>query len=211
MLKLPAEYQMENLDMAASPARVSLPSGVLRARSLVDGGISRQVIKNLADAGKLVQLGRGIYSLPDSPVTENHDLAKVAARVPQGVVCLSSALQFHGLTTESPWRVHLMLPRGAHPPRISEPPLAVVYASGQAYSAGIETHEIEGVEIKVTSVAKTLADCFKHRNKIGLDVAMHALKQVLEEQRTTRADIRRYAQICRVENVMRPYVEALSI
>lgn len=188
-----------------------LPSGVLRARALVEAGLSRQRIKELTEAGKLLRLGRGLYSLPDSPVTENHDLAQVAARVPQGVICLTSALQFHGLTTASPWRISLMLPRGARPPRIEHPPVALVYASEPAYQAGIEQHVVEGVPVKVTSVAKTVADCFKYRSKVGLDVALEALKQTLEERRVTRAELCRYAQICRVENVMRPYVEALSL
>ena len=187
------------------------PVGVLRARSLVAEGMSRQKLKELTDAGELLHLGRGLYSLPDSPVTENHDLAQVAARVPQGVVSLSSALQFHGLTTVSPWRVHLMLPRGARPPKIEHPPVSIVYASGEMYSTGIEEHVIEGIPVKVTSIPKTAADCFKYRSKIGLDVALEALKQILEERRATRAEIRQYAKICRVENVMRPYMEALSL
>jgi predicted transcriptional regulator of viral defense system len=177
----------------------------------VSTGLSRQRIKQLTDSGVLVHLGRGLYSLPNSQVTENHDLAEIAARVPQGIVCLSSALQFHGLTTESPWRIHLLLPRGARPPRITYPPIAVTYANDAAYSAGIERHVIEGVEVNVTSVAKTIADCFKHRNKIGLSVALTALKQAIYERRTTRAEIRKYAQICRVEKVMEPYMEALAI
>ena len=189
----------------------ALPGGVLRARALVESGLSRQRIKDLTRAGKLIQLGRGLYSLPDSPVTENHDLAQIAARVPQGVVCLSSALQFHGLTTASPWRIHLLLPRGARPPRIQHPPLTLTYTTGETYLAGIEEHTIEGVTVKVTSVAKTIADCFKYRSKIGLDVALEALKQALGERQTTRAEIREYARLCRVENVMRPYIEALSL
>jgi predicted transcriptional regulator of viral defense system len=188
-----------------------LPGGVLRASTLVASGLSRQRIKDLTDTGKLLHLGRGLYSLPGSPITEHHDLAQVAARVPQGVICLSSALQFHGLTTVSPWQVHLMLPRGARPPKIGHPPLAITYANPVAYQNGIEEHRLEGVTVKVTSVAKTIADCFKHRNKIGLDVALSALKQALEERRTSRAEIRQCAQVDRVDKVMRPYVEALSI
>lgn len=189
----------------------ALPAGVLRARSLVEGGLSRQRIRELTRSGRLLRLGRGLYSLPDSPVTENHDLAQVAARVPQGVVCLTSALQFHGLTTASPWQVHVMLPRGARPPRIEHPPLSLVYATGESYRAGIEKHVLEGIPVKVTSVAKTVADCFKYRGKVGLDVALEALKQTLEERKATRAEIRAFARICRVENVMRPYMEALSL
>lgn len=196
-----------NINAAPPP----LPTGVLRARALVAGGLSRQRIKELADAGKLLRLGRGLYSLPDSPVTENHDLAQIAARVPQGVVCLTSALQFHGLTTASPWQIYLLLPRGARSPRIEHPPLALVYASEVSYSAGIEEEVVEGVLVKVTSIAKTVADCFKYRSKVGLDVALEALKQTLQERRATRAQIRKFAQVCRVENVMQPYVEALSL
>ena len=199
------------MESTATAKRSALPPGVLRAYALVEGGLSRQSIKDLTAAGKLLRLGRGLYSLPDSPVTENHDLAQIAARVPQGVVCLTSALQFHGLTTVSPWRIHLMLPRGARPPQIEHPPLTLTYAVKEAYYAGIEEFMVEGVNVKVTSVAKTIADCFKYRSKIGLDVALDALRQTLEEQRATRAEIRRYAKVCRVENVMRPYVEALSL
>ncbi len=188
-----------------------LPPGVLRARALVESGLSRQQIKELTDAGKLQHLGRGLYSLPDSAVTENHDLAEVSARVAKGVVCLTSAIQFHSLTTASPWQIHLMIPRGARPPHIEHPPVALVYATGAAYAAGIEQHVIEGVDVKVTSIAKTIADCFKYRSKVGLDVALEALKQTLEERRASRTEIRKYAVICRVENVMRPYVEALSL
>lgn len=190
---------------------LAIPSGVLRARALVESGMSRQRIKELADAGKLRRLGRGLYSLPDSPVTENHDLAQIAARIPQGIVCLSSALQFHGLTTASPWRVHLMLPSGARTPQIDDPPILLVHASGPSYRAGVEEHVIERVSVKVTSVAKTIADCFKYRSRIGLSTALEALKQALEERRATREEIRRCARICRVETVMRPYMEALSL
>lgn len=188
-----------------------LPEGVLRAQTLVEQGLSRYQIKELADAGQLLHLGRGLYSRPDSPVTENHDLAQVAARVPHGVICLASALQFHGLTTQNPWRIHLMLQRGARSPHIEHPPLFLVYAGGESYSAGIEEHVVEGVTLKVTSVAKTVADCFKYRSKVGLDVALEALKQTLEERRATRTEIRKFAKVDRVENVMRPYIEALSI
>jgi predicted transcriptional regulator of viral defense system len=188
-----------------------LPRGVLRARTLVQSGISRQRLKYLTDNGKLLRLGRGLYSLPDSDVTENHDLAQVAARVPNGVVCLTSALQFHELTTVSPWRIQLLLPRGARPPRIEHPPITLTYASGEAYHAGIEEHNVEGVSVRVTSVAKTIADCFKYRSKVGLDVALEALKQTVEERRATLTEIRKYAKVCRVQNVMRPYLELLSL
>ncbi len=199
-----------NLEIDSSSS-VELPNGVLRARKLVAGGLSRRNIKEMTDAGALFRLGRGLYSLPDSPVTENRDLAQIAALVPKGVICLTSALQFHALTTASPWRIHLMLPRGARKPRIQSPPVALIYASEPAYEAGIEMHMIEGVPVQITSVAKTVADCFKYRNKVGMDIALEALKQTLEERRATRAEIRKYAKVCRVEKIMQPYVEALSI
>ena len=201
----------QETNAATEAALPPLPKGVLRARALVEQGLSRHQIKELADTGRLLHLGRGLYSLPDSPVTENHDIAQVAARVPHGVVCLASALQFHGLTTQNPWRINLMLRRSARPPHIEHPPLFLVYAQGESFHAGIEEHPIEGVNVKVTCVAKTIADCFKYRSKVELDVALEALRQTLQEKRATRTDIRRYAQICRVENVMRPYMEALSI
>ena len=198
-------------EVAGRVALPPLPDGVLRARALVEQGLSRHQIKELADTGRLLHLGRGLYSLPDSPVTENHDIAQVAARVPHGIVCLASALQFHGLTTQNPWRINLMLQRGARPPHIEHPPLFLVYAQGESFQAGIEQHPIEGVNVNVTCVAKTIADCFKYRSKVGLDVAQEALRQTLQEKRATRTEIRRYAKVCRVENVMRPYMEAFSI
>jgi predicted transcriptional regulator of viral defense system len=193
------------------PDGAALPDGVLRARRLTELGLSRTQIKNLTDSGKLLHLGRGLYSRPDSSTTENHDLVQVAARVPHGVVCLSSALQFHQLTTQNPWRVHLMIVRGARPPQLDHPPLFLVYAAGDSFTEGIEEHEIEGVTVKVTTVAKTVADCFKYRNKIGLDVALEALRESLSERRATRAQIRAFAKICRVENVIKPYLEAMSL
>jgi len=196
---------------AKSETMHAIPTGVLRSRDLVAMGMSRLRIKRLTDCGALLHLGRGLYSLPEQLITQDHDLAQVCARVPQGVICLTSALQFHQLTTVSPWRIHLMLPRGARPPRIEHPPIALVYASESTYREGIEEHPIEGVTCKVTSVAKTVVDCFKYRGRVGLDVALAALKQALDEQRATRADIRHFAKVCRVENVMRPYVEALSV
>lgn len=198
-------------DTATEVVLPPLDAGVLRARALVEQGLSRHQIKELADTGRLLHLGRGLYSLPDSPITENHDIAQVAARVPHGVVCLASALQFHGLTTQNPWRINLMLQRGARPPHIEHPPLFLVYAQGESFHAGIEEHPIEGVNVRVTCVAKTIADCFKYRSKVGLDVALEALKECLTERRATREELRRYAKICRMERIMTPYVEAYSI
>ena len=193
-------------------ASQALPEGVLRASRLrKELGLSSSQITRLIASRKLIRLGRGLYSRSDSATTENHDIAQVAARAPHAVLCLASALQFHHLTTQNPWRVQLMLERGARAPSIEHPPLFLAYASGESFHTGIEQHQIEGVAVKVTSVAKTVADCFKYRNKIGLDVALEALKEALQEKKATRAEIRKFAQVCRVEKIMRPYIEALSI
>jgi predicted transcriptional regulator of viral defense system len=156
-------------------------------------------------------VGRGLYSRPDATVTENHTLAQVCARVPHGVICLASALQFHQLTTQNPWQVWVLIEKGAHVPQLDYPPLNVVQAGGEAFSAGVEEHRIEGVTVRVTSVAKTIADCFKYRHRIGLDVALEALQEGLQDQRADRASIHHYARIGRVERIIRPYMEAFSL
>ena len=158
----------------------------------------------LAQQGELVRIGRGLYSRPDATITENHTLAQFCARVPHGVICLASALQFHNIGKQNPWQVWALVENGARTPKIDYPAIHIVHAR-------IEVHRIEGVDVRVTCVAKTVADCFKYRSLIGLDVALEALKECLVEKRTDRASIRHYARICRVERIMRPYVEAFSI
>jgi predicted transcriptional regulator of viral defense system len=132
----------------------------------------------------------------------------VAARAPQAVFCLLTALQFHGLTTQLPRQVWIALPQGSHTPKMDYPPVKLTQYSGDAFKQGIETHRIDQVEIRVYSAAKTVADCFKHRNKIGLDVALEALKDARSQKKASADDLWRYAKICRVANVMRPYLEA---
>jgi predicted transcriptional regulator of viral defense system len=192
------------------------PSGMFRTRDFEALGYSRQQVKRLADRGEIERLGRGLYRLPGAELTQHHSLAEVCKRVPQAAVCLSSALQFHNLTTQSPVEVWILLERTARTPSFDYPPLRVFRASGEALTAGIEEHLIEGVTMRVTNIAKTVADCFKYRNKIGLDIAIEALKESLRrdphtgKRPSTREDLRRYARICRVERVMQPYLEALS-
>ena len=195
-------------NLAATVKR--LPHGVIRVRELEERGVSRKQIMLLAQQGHLVHVGRGLYSLPDAVITENHTLARVCARVPAGIICLASALQFHNLTTQNPWQVWLMIERHARAPSLEYPPLRIVRAGGEAFTAGIESHRIEGVSVHVTCLAKTVADCFKYRNKIGLNIAMEALKECLRERRIDRASLHTYARICRVERVMQPYLEALT-
>jgi len=186
-------------------------AGVLRARDLErQHGLSRTQIRRLSARGELVQHARGIYAAPDAPVTEHHTLVEVALRVPRAVICLTSALRFHDLTTQSPWRVHILLPVGAWTPRLDMVEL-VVFRTGQpeALVDGVETHLLEGVPVRVTSVARTVADCFKWRGRLGLDIALEALKECLREKRATPEEIRRFAAMNRVEKVMRPYMEAV--
>jgi len=148
--------------------------------------------------------------LPDQPVSEHASLAELAARYPQALVCLLSALQFHCLTTQSPPEVWVAFDRKARAPRVDYPPLRVVRFSGQALIEGVEEHVIDGVAVRVTSLAKTVADCFKYRNKIGLDVALEALREAWNAKRVKMDDLWHCARICRVANVMRPYLEALT-
>jgi len=191
-------------------------NGILRARDFALKGVSRQQLKRLTDSGKIARLGRGLYGLPDAEITRNHTLAQVSTRVLHAVVCLSSALQFHNLTTQSPADVWIMIDRYTRAPRLDYPPVRIFYASGEALTAGVDEHHIEGVIVRVTNVPKTVADSFKYRNKIGLDVALEALKESLRrdprtgQRPTTREEIRHYARICHVDRVMQPYLEALT-
>lgn len=182
--------------------------GILRTREALAAGIHRRTFYELRDARELDQLARGVYRLTEMPPLSDPDLTTVGKRVPKGVVCLISALAFHELTTQIPHVVHLALPRNARTPKLKYPPLQVYRFSGQAYSAGIELHEIEGVDVRVYSTEKTLADCFKYRNRIGLDVALEALQNYRARRGAQLQKVLEYARVCRVENVMRPYLEA---
>ncbi len=184
-------------------------AGVLRPRDLDPYNIPRTCLSRLCAAGKLRRIARGLYVLPNSNATEHHSLAEACKRVPKGVVCLLSALIFHDLTTQAPFEVWLAIGEKAWRPRLEYPPLRIVRFSAVALSAGVEEHQIEGVTVRVYSPAKTIADCFKYRNKIGLDVAIEALRECRRARRCSMDDIWRFAGICRVQNVMRPYLEAI--
>jgi predicted transcriptional regulator of viral defense system len=185
--------------------------GVLRPRDLDPYNIPRTYLSRLCAAGKLQRIGRGLYVLPGSGVTEHHSMAEACKRVPKGVVCLLSALSFHELTTQAPFEVWLAIGEKAWRPRLEYPPLRVVHFSKTALNAGVEEHQIEGVNVHVYSPAKTVADCFKYRNKIGLDVAIEALRECRRARHCTMDDLWHYAAICRVRNVMRPYLESLAV
>lgn len=185
-------------------------AGVLRPRDLDTHGIPRTYLSKMYARGLLQRIGRGLYTLPNADVTEHRTLAEASKRVPQGVVCLLSALRFHGLTTQAPFQVWLAIGKKAWQPRVDHPPLRIVRFSEGALRAGVEEHQIEGVQVKITSPAKTVADCFKYRNKIGIDVALEALQDCRQQRKCTVDDLWHYAKICRVANVIKPYLEAIA-
>lgn len=184
-------------------------AGLLRPRDLQARGLSRGYLHRLTQRGQLVRSERGLYLLPDAPLTEYHSLAEVAKRVPHGVICLLSALDFHGLTTQAPFQVWLAIGPKAYRPRFDYPPLRLVRFSGQALTFGVETHMIEGVPVRVTTPAKTVADCFKYRHKVGLSVALEALRETWRERRATMGELEEAARVCRVKEAMQPYLEEL--
>ena len=154
-------------------------------------------------------VSRGVYRLADGSPLGNPDLVTVATRVPGGVICLISALAFHELTTQIPHEVHVALPRGAEEPRLDHPPIKTYRFTGEAFTEGVETHELDGVIVRIYNPEKTLADCFKFRNKVGLDTVVEAVRFYRERKRVKVDDLMRYAAICRVKKIIRPYLEAL--
>ena len=190
------------------PARF-LRAGVLRSRQLERLGYNRPAIAAMVADGELLRVARGVYISASHELTEKHSLAVACARVPEGVICLLSALVVHGLTVQNPSVVWMAIAPAARKPAIHEPPLRIVRYSGGALSHGLMTLRIEGVRVRVTSVAKTVADLFKYRNKIGIDVAVEALRETLRAGRASPTEILRAARVCRVSKVMRPYMETL--
>ncbi len=184
--------------------------GVLSTSEALRRGVHRRDLYALRDEGELEALSRGMYRLAELPPLAEPDLVTVAVRVPKAVIALISALHFHGLTTEIPHEVSIALPRGTRPPRLEWPPIRVYLMSGRMFSSGIETHERDGIPIRVYSAVKTVADCFRFRSRIGIDVGIEALRTGLAERRFTQAEVLRAARLCRVEAVVRPYLEAMQ-
>ncbi len=182
----------------------------VRTSELAERGIHRQALSRLVAAGKLERVGRGLYRISASPLTEHHGLALASAAVPRGVICLLSALRFHGIGTQLPSQVWIAIDRRARQPALSYPPLKVVRFTGAALTEGVRDYKLEGQTVRVYGVAKTLADCFKYRNKTGLDIALEALREAWRARRFTMDELDRYAGICRVRQVMKPYLEALA-
>ena len=184
--------------------------GVLRTAQALRAGVHPRDLYALRDAGALEQVSRGVYRLADLAPFAEPDLVTVALRVPKAVIALLSALHFHGLTTEIPHEVSVALPQGTSRPRLDWPPLRVYWLSGAMFTSGIEAHERDGVRLRVYGAAKTVADCFKFRNRLGIEVAVEALRTGIEERKITPADLLRAARTCRVARIVRPYLEALQ-
>lgn len=184
--------------------------GPVRARDLDQAGIPRAYLKRLCDRGVLEQVDRGLYRLAEAPVTELSSLAEAAKRVPHAIICLLSALQFHGLTTESPNAVWILIDRRARLPKLDYPKLEVVRASGPAREYGVEIRIIDGVKVQLTTPAKTVADCFRFRRHVGLEVALTALRDYLKTRKGNIDALLEAARADRIHSFMLPYVEALS-
>jgi predicted transcriptional regulator of viral defense system len=189
--------------------KIAGEKGIVRASDLEAEGISRNYLHAFCKSGLLQKLSRGLYTLPDAPITEHINLIEVAKRLPSTVICLISALSFHDLTTQIPHEIWVTVPRGAWRPKIDYPPLNLTYVSGDAYSFGIQEHIIRGVAVKIYSPAKTVADCFKFRNKVGMDVAMEAIRDVWRSRKATMDELVKAAEICKVSKVMLPRLEAI--
>lgn len=185
-------------------------AGLVRSGELSARGISRAQLGRLLRSGMVVREARGVYAAADHDLTEHHTLAHVATRVPDAVACLLTALRFHGLTTQNPFEVWIALSPKARRPRLDYPRLRVARFSGAALTEGIETHRAEGVTLRVYCPAKTVADCFKYRNKVGIDLAVEALRDFFRLYRGQGTELAHFARICRVSRVMQPYLDAIE-
>ena len=194
---------------AGSALRIVRKAGVLRARELSQWGLARQYLSRLCRLGLVERVGRGLYVATDAGPNQYQSIAEVCKRVPHGVVCLLSALRFHELTTQAPFEVWLAIEEKAWTPKIDYPAVRLMRFSGRALTEGIQEHTVGGVKLRVYSPAKTVADCFKYRNKIGKDVAVEALRDCWRQQSGTMGDLWHFAKVCREANVMRPYLESI--
>ena len=184
--------------------------GILRVKDVIESGIHPEHLRRLCQKGLLVRDQRGLYRLADAEFSENITLAAIGRRFPHGVICLLSALRFHGIGTQNPPDVWIAFKRGTARPKGKDLPLRVIWFSPSSFTAGTENHMADGVQIRVTTPAKTVADCFKYRNKVGVDVALEALRECIRRRKCTHDEIWRCAKICRIASVMQPYLEAIG-
>jgi predicted transcriptional regulator of viral defense system len=190
-------------------AELTRTAGVLRPRDLDAHGIARQYLRVAQQQGIVIRTGRGLYTSADAAITEFHTFTEAAKRLPRGVICLLSALRFHEIGTQNPFEIWMALGEKDRKPQVDYPAMRIVRFSKSSLEFGQTLHYVEGVPVRIFSVAKTVADCFKYRNKIGLDVAIEALRESIRNRRATTADLWEAAKVCRVANVMKPYMEAL--
>jgi predicted transcriptional regulator of viral defense system len=207
------------ISMKPSPSKTSIAQvrkafrgspGVLRTKELLRAGIHPRTLYALREAGIVEPLSRGLFRLAEARPLAYPDLVVVSAKIPQGVICLISALAHYELTTQIPHAVHVAVPRGTEPPRLPYPPVKLYWFSGEAFEEGIDSVKVDGFSVRIYSPEKTLADCFKYRHKLGLDTAVEALRIYCQRRRPKLDLVLQYAEVCRVKNVMRPYLEALT-
>ncbi|CAN5330163.1 type IV toxin-antitoxin system AbiEi family antitoxin domain-containing protein [soil metagenome] len=184
--------------------------GVMRTSEILGAGVHQRTLYHMRDEGIVIAIQRGVYQLTESEPLSNPDLVIVAKKIPEARICLISALSIHEMTDEIPHKVHIALPRSSWQPELDYPPLKVYRFSEKTINSGLQAHTIDSVEVMVFNPAKTIADCFKFRNQIGLDVAIEALKRGINEGKTTYRDIMKYAKLCKVERVIKPYLETIG-
>ena len=204
MIRISSRTQEEQVLALASN------TSLLRARDVAALSLPTIILSRLVRDGRLRRVARGVYARPDRPFSEDISLAEIALRVPRGVICLLSALRIHGLGTQAPHQVWLAIPQNSPTPRVERPSLRAVRMSGPALTEGVESTRIDGVDVPVFNAAKTIADCFKYRNKIGVDVALEALRDGWAHRKVSMDELSHYADIDRVSNVMRPYMESVA-
>jgi predicted transcriptional regulator of viral defense system len=201
---------MKTRDLKAALKVFSDKGGTLRTRDLIELGIHTDSLYALREEGRIVELGRGLYRLVDALEAEYPDLAVVAARAPNAAVCLISALSYHGITTQIPSSIHLAVPRGTYKRIRLSMPITVYQFNPKTFNGGLESHRIGGMPVKIYSAARTVVDCFKFRNKLGMDVALVALRQARQRKRVQNRELLRYARLLRVETPMSPYLQAIE-
>jgi predicted transcriptional regulator of viral defense system len=197
-------------DESPNSAPYLSPETLFRARDFEALGLPRGRLQRMLGRGQVERVSRGVYRFAEGELTENFTVAAVCSRVPNGVVCLLSALQLHQIGTQFPHEVWIAIDSKARKPRLDVLPVRIVRFSGAMLQVGVETHEFHGVWVRVTSPARTVVDCFRYRNKIGLDVALEALRESLRDRKATVSEIAATAVACRVRSVIRPYLESMS-